>query len=78
MGWVVAKAEAKKQVNTGQYSTTRPKQTCVDSGSSIRSPLLNWSPPFVQFHQLLIYMIRKKHSEETDQLTLASGGSEHA
>ena len=30
------------------------------------------------FHQLCIYMLGKKHSGEPDQLTLASGGSEHA
>ena len=87
----MAKAKTKKQDNTmvkfrvamtstkGQYSTTRPGQTCTDSGSHITSPLPNWSPPWplVPFHQLWIYMVRKKHSGEADQLTLPNGGSEH-
>ena len=47
-------------------------------GGDIRSPLPNWSPPLVSFHQLWIYMVGKKHSREADQLTLASGSSEHA
>ena len=51
---------------------------CADSGSDIRFPLPNLSPPLVPFHQSWIYMARKKHSGEADQLTLASGGSEHA
>ena len=38
----------------------------------------NWSPSLVPFHQLWIYMVRKFHSGEADQSTLASGGSEHA
>ena len=87
MGWgVVAKAKTKKQDDTMveftpskcHYSITRPRQTCADSGSDIRSPLPNWSPPLTPFHQLWIYMVEKKHSGEADQLTLASRGSEHA
>ena len=62
----------------GQYSTTRPRQTCTDSGSHIRSPQPTWSPPLVPFHQSWIYMVGKRHSGKADQLTLASGGSEHA
>ena len=93
MRWVVAKAETKKQDDTmvefrvammstctptkGQYSTPRPRQTCPDSGRHIRSPLPNRSPLLVPFRQSCIYMVRKKHSGEADQLTLASGGSEH-
>ena len=62
----------------GQYSTTRRRQMCADSGSHIRSSLPNWSPPLASFHQSWIYMIGKRHSGKADQLTLASGGSEHA
>ena len=62
----------------GQYSTTRPRQTCTDSESHIRSPQPTWSPPLVPFHQSWIYMVGKKHSGKADQPTLASGGSEHA
>ena len=60
----------------GHYSTARPRQTRIDSGSHIRSPLSNWSHPLVPFHQSWIYMVDKKHSGKADQLTLASGGSE--
>ena len=35
------------------------------------------SHPLVSFHPLWIYMVSKKHSGKADQLTLASGGSEH-
>ena len=62
----------------GQYSTTRPRQTCTDSGSHIRSPQPTWWPPLAPFHQSWIYMVGKKHSGKADQSTLASGGSEHA
>ena len=62
----------------GQYSTTRPRQTCTDSGSHIRSPQPTWSPPLVPFHQSWIYMVGKKHAGKADQSTLASGGSAHA
>ena len=62
----------------GQYSTTRHRQTCADSGSDIRATLPNRNLPLVPFHQLWIYMVRKKHSGEAVQLTLANGGSEHA
>ena len=62
----------------GQYSTTRPRQMCTDSGSHIRSPQPTWSPPLALFHQSWIYMVGKKHSGKADQSTLASGGSEHA
>ena len=61
----------------GQYSSTKPNQTCTNSGSLVRSPLPNWSPPLVPFHQLWVYMISKRHSGKADQSTLASGGSEH-
>ena len=61
----------------GHYSTTRPRQTCTDSGSHIRSTLPNWSPPLAPFHQLQIYMAGKKHPEKADQSTLASGGSKY-
>ena len=60
------------------YSTTRPRQTCIDSGSRIRSPQPNWSPPIAPFHQLWIYMVGKKYSGKADQSSLASGGSKHA
>ena len=62
----------------GQYSTTRPRQTCTDSGSHIRSPQPTWSPPLVPLHQSWIYKVGKKHSGKADQSTLASGGSAHA
>ena len=62
----------------GQYSTTRPRQTCTDSGSHIRSPQPTWSPSLAPFRQSWIYMVGKKHSGKADQSTLASGGSEHA
>ena len=62
----------------GQYSTTRPRQTCTDSGSHIRSPQPTWWPPLAPFHQSWIYMVGKKHSGKADQSTLASGGIEHA
>ena len=61
----------------GQYSTTRPRQTCTDSESHISSPLLNWSPPLVPFQQSWIYMVRKKQSGVAGQSTLVSRGSEH-
>ena len=61
-----------------QYSTTRPRQTCTDSGSHVRSPQPNWSPPLASFHQSWIYMVGKKHSGKAEQSTIASGGSEHA
>ena len=70
--WVVAKAKTKEQDDTmvefvygphapikGQFSTTRPGQMCADSGSDIRSPLQNWSPPLAPFHQSWIYMVGK-------------------
>ena len=60
------------------YFTTRPRQTCTDSGSHIRSPQPTWSPPLAPFHQSWIYIVGKKHSGKADQSTLASGGSEHA
>ena len=45
----------------------------------ISGPTLpNWSPPLASFHELWIYMVGIKHSGEADQLTLTSGGSEHA
>ena len=89
MGWVVEKAK-QGYTNTlslerlccphvpteGHYSTTRPRQMCSDSVSNIRSPLLNWSPQLVPFHQSWIYMVGRKHSGKADQLTLNSGGSE--
>ena len=62
----------------GPISTTRPRQTCTDSGSHIKSPQPTWSPPLAPFHQSWIYMVSKKHSGKADQSTLASGGSEHA
>ena len=62
----------------GQYSSTRPRQTCTDSGSHIRYPQPSWSPPLAPFHQSWIYMVGKRHSGKADQSTLASGGSEHA
>ena len=62
----------------GLYSLTRPRQTCTDSGSHIRSPQPTWSPPLAPFHQSWIYMVGKRHSGKADQSTLASGGSEHA
>ena len=61
-----------------QYSTTRPRQMCTDSGSHIRSPKPSWSPPLAPFHQSWIYMVGKKHSGKADKSTLATGGSEHA
>ena len=36
------------------------------------------SPPLAPFHQSWVYMVGKEHSRKADQLTLASGGSEHA
>ena len=60
------------------YSITRPRQTCTDNGSHIRSPQPNWRPSLVPFHQLWIYMVSKKHPGKADQSTLASGGSGHA
>ena len=55
------------------------RQMYTDSGNHIRSPLPNWSPPLVPFHQSWIYMVGKKHSGKTvDQSTLASGGSDYA
>ena len=62
----------------GQYSTTRPRQTCTDSGSHVRSQQPTWWPPLAPFHQSWIYMVGKKHSGKADQSTLASGGTEHA
>ena len=62
----------------GQYSNIRARQMCTDSGSHISSLLQNWSPPFTPYKQLWIYMVGKKHSGKVDQLTLATGGSEHA
>ena len=44
------------------YTELRPRQMCADSGSHIGSPLQNWSPPLVPFHQLWIYMVKRKHS----------------
>ena len=41
------------------------------------SPQPNWRSPLVPLQQSWIYMVGKKHSEKADQLTLASGGSEH-
>ena len=35
-------------------------------------------PPLVPFHPLWVNTVGKKHSGKADQLTLASGGSEHA
>ena len=90
VGRVVAKAKTKKQIvefrvevtstrtHQGHYSTTRSRQMCTDSGSNIRSPLPNCSPPLVPFHQSWIYVVGKKPSGEADQLTLTSGGSENA
>ena len=62
--------------------------------SHIRSPQPTWSPALALFHQLWIYMVRKKHSGKADQSwiymvrkkhlgkvdqsTLVSGGTEHA
>ena len=62
----------------GHFSSTRPRQTCTDSESFIRSPLPNRSPPLVPFHQLSIYMVGKKELWKEDQSTLASVGTEHA
>ena len=44
----------------------------------IRSPQPNENPPLASFYQSWIYMVGKKHSGKAEQLTLASGGSEHA
>ena len=90
----MAKAKTKKQDDTlvefrvAMTSTcihkglvfyyTRPRQTCADGRRDIRLPLQNWSFPLVPFHQSCIHMVGKKHSGVADQLTLASGGSEHA
>ena len=62
------------------FHYTRPRQTCADGRRDIRLPLPNWSFPLVPFHQSCIYILhgQKKHSGVADQLTLASGGSEHA
>ena len=87
--WVVAKAKSKKQEDTMvEFRVTmmftcthkgpRPRQTCADIGSNVRSPLPNWSPSFLPFHQSWMYNVRKKHSGEAHQLTLASESSEHA
>ena len=70
-------AMASIRTHKGLYSSTRPRQTCADSGSDIRSPQPNRSPPLVLFHQSWIYIVGKQHSGEADQLTLAIGGSEH-
>ena len=48
------------------------------SGPHSQLGALLWSPPLVPFHQLWIYMVGKKHLGKADQLTLASGGSEHS
>ena len=88
-GWVVAKAKTKnrrtqiEEFRVAMISTCTHKRANVqgldtDSGSHIRSSLPNWSPPLAPFHQLWIDMVGKKHCGRTDQLTLASGGSEHA
>ena len=73
------KAKTKKQDNTmvefrvaitsicthkGPIFTTRPRETFADSGSDIRSPLPNWSPPLVHFHQSWIYTVRKSTLEK--------------
>ena len=50
----------------------------TDSGSHIRSSLPNWSPTLMASHQSWIDMVSEKLSGKADQLTLASGGSEHA
>ena len=91
---MVAKAKTKKQDDTmaefrvAMTSTCTHKgpifhykayrKTCTESGTDIRSPLPDWSPPSVPFHQSWIYIVGKKQSGEADQSTLASGGSEHA
>ena len=48
----------------GQYSTTRPRQMCIDSGSHIRSPKPKWSRPLVPFHQSWIYISAKSTLEK--------------
>ena len=86
---MVAKAKTKKQDNTmvefrvvitftcthkGQYSSTRPRQTCADRGA-ISSPhcqigALHWC----HITSLGIYMVRKSTLVKyVDQLTLANG-----
>ena len=62
----------------GQYSTTRPRQTCTNNRSHIRYPLPIWSPSLASFHQSWTYRLSKKHSGKTNQLTLANRGSKYA
>ena len=62
----------------GHYSTTRPRQMCTDSESSIRSSLPNWSPHWCHFTSHRFMCLGKNRSGEADQLTLASRGSEYA
>ena len=79
--WFVAKSKSKKQDDTiVEFRVTmistfthkrplfyyRPKWTCADSGSDIRSPLPNWSPQLTPFHPSWIYMVSKKHFGEAD------------
>ena len=81
----MAKAKSTKQDDTMVEFRVAMTSTCTHkgpifhySGSDIRSPLPSWSRPLAPFHQLWIYIVRRKHSGEANQLTLASGVSEHA
>ena len=60
----------------GQYSTTRPRQTCADCGSDIKSPIAKLKPSIGTISPVMDLHGQKKHYGEADQLTLASGGSE--
>ena len=43
-----------------RYSNIRPRQTCSDSDSNMRSPQPNCSPSLVPFHHSWIYIVSKK------------------
>ena len=49
---------------------------CADSGSHIRS-IAKLEPSIAAISPVIDLHGQKKHSGEADQLTLASGGSEH-
>ena len=48
------------------------------SGPHNQLGALHWGPPLAPFHQSWNYMVSKRHSGKADQLTVASGGFEHA
>ena len=65
-----------KCIHKGPIFQHKGLTDATDIGSYIRSPLSNWSPLLVPFHQLWIYMVSKQHSGKADHSALASGGNE--